>query len=633
MQQSTDVVVFWGSQSGRAAQFARQLVRELQNGHGVAATAEDLDLYDHEHLAHVSRDKVVGFVVSTFGEGDPPDNATGLWNKLREFNESECKSLSGLHYFVFGLGSSKYEHYNQFAINIDRQLQDAGADRIGFPGKLDEAKASDDTWMAWKEQVLHEVSDLVPARTPKVSVYEPDIDVVDPEQACPEMPPAPLAAELSSSQSQGRTRVYAAPVSDSRLLSAPGSRAYIHIEFDLSEAGPDFTYATGDHLAVWPMNTDQEVARLAKLFGWDTKVLAAPVSINAKSDMADVNSLPLGVVSREALLRYYLDICGPVSSQTLHLLAHFAPTDKAKAFLDNLIKDGTQWRASVVSKQLTYGAVMELADTSPNVVWPSELFCMSIQTMPCIQPRYFSISSSPLLSGQKVSITAGVLTTELDDKDQFYGLTTNYILALHELRQHRDKDHPLDAPTVGTPTFALQGHQGLLAGCRAQIHVRPSNFKAPKDHSTPMILVAAGSGVAPFLAFVRERAELAKLGHQVGRCLLFFGCRSPSLDYLYADTWRQIQQDHSFFSIETAFSRVGPRKTYVQSKLGSRKEEVARLIAECQGSLYICGSMSMAKAVKQVLVEAFVDQGLQLHESEALLLRLKAEKRIQEDAW
>jgi NADPH-ferrihemoprotein reductase len=574
-------------------------------------------------------------VVSTFGEGDPPDNATGLWDELREFNKSKANALSRLRYFVFGLGSTKYEQYNQFAINIDQELQEAGAHRVGFLGKCDVAKASDDGWMDWKEKILHEVSDLVPARIPKavMSVYEPDIDVADLEQVGPAMPPALLAAELSSFQSQGRTRVYAAPMSDSRLLSAAGSRAYIHVEFDLSEAGPDFTYATGDHLAVWPMNTDQEVARLAKLFGWDKEVLAAPVSINAKSDMADVNSLPLGVTSREDLLRYYLDICGPVSSQTLHLLAHFAPTDRAKALLNNLIKDGTQWRASIVSKHLTYGAVMELADTTPNVVWPRELFCMFIQTMPRLQPRYFSISSSPLLSGQKISITAGVLTTELDDEHHFFGLTSNYLLALHGLYQNRDQDHALDAQTAGVPTFALQGHQGLLAGCRAQIHVRPSNFKPPKDYSTPMILVAAGSGVAPFLAFVKEREELAKQGHKVGRCHLFFGCRSPSLDYLYADTWHQVQQDHSFFSIETAFSRTGSRKNYVQSKLEAQKEEVARLIAECQGSLYICGSMSMAKAVKQVLVEAFVDQGLQLHEAEALLLRLKTEKRIQEDAW
>lgn len=574
-------------------------------------------------------------MVSTFGEGDPPDNATGLWDELRELNKSKTNALSRLRYFVFGLGSSKYEQYNQFAINIDQQLQEAGAHRVGFLGKCDVAKAADDGWMDWKEKILHEVSDLVPARIPKavMSVYEPDIDVADPEEFGPAMPPALLAAELSSFQSQGRTRVYAAPVSDSRLLSAAGSRAYIHVEFDLSEARPDFTYATGDHLAVWPMNTDQEVARLAKLFGWDKKVLAAPVSINARSDMADVNSLPLGVTSREALLRYYLDICGPVSSQTLHLLAHFAPTDRAKAFLNNLIKDGTQWRASIVSKYLTYGAVMELADTTSNVVWPRELFCMFIQTMPRLQPRYFSISSSPLLSGQKISITAGVLTTELDDEHHFFGLTSNYLLALHGLYQNRDQDHALNAQTAGVPTFALQGHQGLLAGCRAQIHVRPSNFKAPKDYSTPMILVAAGSGVAPFLAFVKEREELAKQGHKVGRCHLFFGCRSPSLDYLYADTWHQVQQDHSFFSIETAFSRTGSRKNYVQSKLEAQKEEVARLIAERQGSLYICGSMSMAKAVKQVLVEAFVDQGLQLHEAEALLLRLKIEKRIQEDAW
>ncbi|OIW23249.1 riboflavin synthase domain-like protein [Coniochaeta ligniaria NRRL 30616] len=639
---ATDVVVFWGSQSGRAAQFARQLARELHSN-GIAATAEDLDLYDHEHLAQVSRDKVLGFVVSTFGEGDPPDNAAGLWDALREFNKSKTDALSGLRYFVFGLGDSKYEQYNQFALNIDQQLQEAGAQRVGDLGKCDVSKAADDGWMDWKETIMQQVSDLVPARLPKTvaSLYEADIDITDLPQDDPALPPALLAAEL------GRTKVHTAPVSSSRLLSAPGSRAYIHLEFDISAFGPDFTYSTGDHLAVWPMNSDQEISRLAALFGWSPTVLAAPINITARSS-TDTTTLALGQTTRLSLLRHHLDIAGPLTVQTVRLLAHFAPTPESKTYLNTLLASSTQV-ADLTSSHTTLAGVMALSlssssdptpGTSTPITWSNALFPLLLQTLQRIQPRYFSISSSPLCSPDKVSITVGVLTVPVSNTDStqpttFFGLASGYLLSLHQTFQTQVQGHghghpspgttsrsPVSPPTAPTytlspprtPTPTLGSPNAASHGegsCTAQISLRPSSFRPPTDPTVPVVLVAAGSGVAPFLGFITERAELRRRGGKVGRCLLFFGCRNPTEDFLYGETWEQIRSEHDFLEVETAFSRPGEQggeeegkkeKMYVQDKLEERKGEVARLVKEEGGRVYICGGVAMARAVKEGVV-------------------------------
>ena len=116
--------------------------------HGIAATAEDLDNYDHHHLAQVSKGKVIGFIVSTYGEGDPPDNAVALLEQLQLFSNSG-KSLSRLRYFICGLGNSKYQYFNKFADVVDESLRLSGAERSSHVGKLDAAK---DSYLDWNNR-------------------------------------------------------------------------------------------------------------------------------------------------------------------------------------------------------------------------------------------------------------------------------------------------------------------------------------------------------------------------------------------------------------------------------------------------------------------------------------------------
>lgn len=259
----------------------------------------------------------------------------------------------------------------------------------------------------------------------------------------------------------------------------------------------------------------------------------------------------------------------------------------------------------------TYGELMQAAFAG---VWPDALFSMMVQTMPRLQPRYFSISSSPIVSGRKVSLTAGVVVTDSANK-RFHGLATNYLYALHS--QYRGISLP-----ESYPRFPLKD-------INAQVLVRSSSFRLPEP-CRPIIMVAAGSGIAPFRAFVHEREALANAGHDVGRSLLFFGCRSPD-EHLYAEEWSQLEREHDFFSMDTAFSRVGS-KEYVQHRFTAREERVLDLLDD-HASLYLCGSVNMARDVKKVLADALVRRGHTRTEANDFLTKLKSEKRLQEDVW
>ena len=142
--------------------------------------------------------------------------------------------------------------------------------------------------------------------------------------------------------------------------------------------------------------------------------------------------------------------------------------------------------------------------------------------------RQYSISSSPLWNAQRVSLTISVVDAPAisGKKEPFLGVAS---------------------PFLG----------GLRAGDKLQVAVRPSNaaFHPPNDPTVPMMMVCAGSGLAPFRAFIEERAAQKASGRDVGKMILFFGCRAPDVDYLYSDSDLKTWAESGVVDIRPAFSR------------------------------------------------------------------------------
>ena len=613
--------------------------------HGIAAMAEDLGAYDAASIASVPADAVVGFIVSTFGEGDPPDNAADLddcLSKWRAAAEGSGSLMAAtLRYFAFGLGNSKYQHYNRFVDNVDKALATVGARRLGTVGKKDDAVRSDTSWVAWKAEIVSQLLESVPrkAAASVKSIYEPELELLAASGATI-MANSLLAKHEATILAVSNTKVHAAPVSATRVLSSSGplsERTYIHIEFDISDARSQLAYSSGDHVAVWPPNSDLEVRRLARLFAWNDSDLTGAVRIRTRTGLSGVQDLPTMVTSRDSLLRFYLDISGPVLRESAVLIEHFAPTPEARACVHDMLSDQEAWNRRVVTTHLTIGAFMEEAEPRDGVRWPPELFSLLLQVMPRLQPRYFSVASSPLVSDRKLAITVGVVTTELPSGGQFCGLATHFLQGLQQPKRGspalvpRDSPSPIrcaggdDSDSVSNPDIAAHLSNALL-------HIRPSSFKLPSNLSRPVIMIAAGSGIAPFVAFAQEREALYKAGRKVARTMLFFGCRAEEQDYLYSVEWSRLRQ-YEFFDIHTAYSRTGPRKEYVQHVLERRGMEVRRMILEDGATCYICGSVWMAIDVKRVLL-ALLAEGLgSIEKAKKHIEQMKSTRGLQEDVW
>lgn len=133
-------VIFYGSQTGTAEDYASRLAKEGAQRFGLKTMVADLEEYDYDNLDQFPEDKVAFFVLATYGEGEPTDNAVEFYQFITgedvsfESGSADDKPLANLKYVAFGLGNNTYEHYNAMVRNVDKALTKLGAKRIGAAG-------------------------------------------------------------------------------------------------------------------------------------------------------------------------------------------------------------------------------------------------------------------------------------------------------------------------------------------------------------------------------------------------------------------------------------------------------------------------------------------------------------------
>lgn len=606
----------------------------------------DIELYDLTYLDQVPKDKLVIFLLATYGEGDPTDNAIEFWDLVTEeeptFSESlEDKPLSNLNYVIFGLGNSTYEHYNAVSRKVNKCLTKLGAHRVGEAGEGDDDGSLEEDYMAWKETLWPFICDTLgvdesSARSgPREPIYSVQ-ELIEYEKDQVYFGELAERPKKNSKISFDAKRPFIAPLTTRELFSVGGDRNCLHVEIDIR--GTNLTYNTGDHIAIWPTNNELEVNRLASVLGL-TDRLDTVVMINAIDPTAS-KKYPFPVpTTYRAIFRYYLEIAAPVSRQILNSFVEFAPTEQAKFNLIQLATDKDAYRLHVTDACRNLAQVLEFvvaADSTNPGQFSNVPFDVVVETVSRMQPRYYSISSSAKESPNVISATVVVLSyqpTSNAHQHTVHGVNSNFLYRIQMQHQEPNLSSLIPAYDLSGPRQLYLGSEGICQ--KVPVHIRHSQFKLPRNSTVPIIMVGPGTGVAPFRGFVRERAFESQKGKSIGTTLLFYGSRHETQDYLYAQEWPELFKTIGGDSrIITAFSRDQPQKIYVQHRLQEQGHIIWELLQK-GGYIYVCGdAKNMARDVNQSFINCAIEfGGMSDTKAYDYVKGLRTMGRYQEDIW
>jgi len=405
------------------------------------------------------------------------------------------------------------------------------------------------------------------ARMLKALVEEMGGGVIGPEEVAAKAATPKPGADARAGYSRAHP-VKARFVSRTRL-NGPGSEKHTcHVEIDLSESG--LAYEVGDSLGVFPAN-DPALA----------DAIIAAIDVPAEFPIAGepfrqvlIERMSLGAAP-DALFQFISYLTGGERKQKALALARGEDPDGDAASLDVL------------------AALAKFPGIRPD---PEGL----MEVLEPLQPRLYSISSSPRTNPGRVSLTVDAVRYEAGGRER-RGVASTWFA---------DR---LD-PTGELLVYVQKAH----------------NFALPADDATPIVMVGPGTGVAPFRAFVHERHAR----RAAGPAWLFFGHQRAEHDHFYADEWEMFRAGGTLTNLSLAWSRDSGPKTYVQDRMRESGAELWDWLSR-GAHFYICGDAKrMAKDVEAALRDvAAAHGGLSAEASAAFLADLKATGRYQADVY
>jgi NADPH-ferrihemoprotein reductase len=601
------VRLLFGTQTGTSEKLAKQLKNTITETYGTSCRVSVEDLETYRHSENLADEQYVFFFVATYGDGEPTDTCIDFDTWLSDSVNSGEAILEGVRYGVFALGNREYEHFCAFGKKVDRVMAELGASKIVDRVDGDDSKCIEDDYEVFSTRVMERLSTEEPFQSLAVNTTVdasvsmesvPAYDVVFDITQTTEAKVSTLTRVRSSGRTFGHTSYIACVSAIKELHTEDSDRSCLHVELDISMSG--VSYEIGDHVALLPDNGPEIVEEAAKALGLPLESIFT-LEVPSGNPFNLERPFP-GPISVRSALEKFADLTNPPQKLALKYLSAFA-TDKSEA--EELLFLASTEGKTKFSQMVHNNAMslLELLQAFPSAKPSLGAFFGSI--CPRLQPRYYSISSSPTQNPGHIHITAAVIHEKKPTGKVHRGVCTSWL-----------------------------SNQEL--GAFAPIGVRKSHFKLPADPTVPIVMVGPGTGIAPFRGFLQERAKMAQSGVNLGPALLFFGCRNRKQDYIYQDELETYQNDGTLTGLYVAFSREREEKVYVQHKLLEKRDLVWSLLnGEKKGHFYICGEASrMAKDVHRALHEIIEKvEGVSGSKAEQYVKALSDQGRYQKDIW
>lgn len=392
----------------------------------------------------------------------------------------------------------------------------------------------------------------------------------------PKETPAQAAATATGAVNEVHSSPYtkeaplAASLSVNQKITGRNSEKDVrHIEIDLGDSG--LRYQPGDALGVWYQNDPALVNELIELLWLKAD---EPVTVDGKT-------LPLA----EALQWHF-----ELTVNTANIVENYATLSRSETLLP-LAGDKAQLQHYAATTP-----IVDMVRFSPAQLDAQTL----IDLLRPLTPRLYSIASAQAEAENEVHVTVGVVRYEVEGRARSGGASSFLADRVEE---------------EGEVRIFIEHND---------------NFRLPANPDTPVIMIGPGTGIAPFRAFMQQRAA----DEAPGKNWLFFGNPHFTEDFLYQVEWQRYVKEGVLSRIDLAWSRDQKEKIYVQDKLRQQGAELWRWIND-GAHIYVCGDATrMARDVDQALLEVIAEHGaMDAEAADEYLSELRVERRYQRDVY
>ncbi|MDT0330138.1 cytochrome P450 [Nocardiopsis lambiniae] len=573
----TALTVLYGSNLGTCAGLARDLAADAAE----AGFAPRVRALDEATGALDPADGPVLIVAASYN-GRPTDDAVAFLEWLPTLGPGD---LDGLRHAVLGVGDRNWSAtYQRIPTLLDDHLGAAGSTRLAERAVADTSGDFASVVTDWTTRVLDLLLDAHGAPVADAGApVEPGEGADAPPYALVDAPATALDG-LAARHGLRPMRILA--VGDLADTSHPLGRPkrLVRLALPAGEA-----YRTGDHLAVLPRNSPDLVERVIVRLGVDPRrTVRLEPRRRTRSPLPVDRPLALG-----ALLAEVVELQAPATRDQVRTLVGHTPCPFTARALGDLAD------AEAFADRLAGRSVLDLLEEHPACDLPFEHY---LGVLPALTPRHYSISSAAETDPDTVDLMISPLTApHRSGRGEYRGTASHFMAG------------------------STEGEE-----VRARVLPAADAFRVPLDPDVPVIMIAAGTGLAPFRGAVAARRHHGR----GGRALLYFGCDHPDVDHLYREELEEAAAAGAVTLRPTFSAAPVAGARFVQDRILAEADEVLELLG-AGGRVFVCGDgRAMAPGVRAAFVRLRREAlGCDEETAGAWLEGLIADGRYTEDVW
>ncbi|KAA1242951.1 bifunctional cytochrome P450/NADPH--P450 reductase [Aquimarina sp. RZ0] len=570
----TPLRILFGSEMGLSENLATRLLDDaLQKGFDAQAT------YLDNWKEKIPKKGIVVIICSTYN-GNPPNNASIFFESIT----SKKHDFGGVSYAVFGCGNKDWNTFQKVPRTIHQKFLEFGANKILDLEECDVSSGYESQYKNWSEKFWLAIYQKKSSIDIEEKEVEKKIKITTINKNS--------TANYSMTHKHSKTIALSVKAVEELQKIELSKRSTKHIEFLLPE---NASYQIGDYLAIYPKNSDRLVNKVLDHFHLDGNKIIKLEKLSPFTTTLPIDS-PIKISD---LLMNYIELEDVATSKQINLLEKHTKCPPEKERLKELLlNESEKFEDYIVKGKRSF---LDLLEEFPASEISFEQF---ILLMPSIRPRYYSISSAPSIKKNSLSITASLNNkfTE-NEKSELKGTCSNYLSQLK-------KNHQVKA------------------------FIEKNNiFQSPINFQSPIIMIANGTGLAPFRGVIQNRMYLKNMGKKLGKAYLFFGIKNTDYDFLYKEELRKYEEI-GIVKIIPAFSMPNQgEKEYIQNKIKEYANEIIEVI-QMKGKIYVCGDgKRMEPNVRSTINEIIKFSKLRDSFSPEYINKLIANKQYLLDVW